>query len=102
MRSVSIRKAYRPLGEYASELKGDIVVVTKGRKAVAALVPLKNVDPESLALSTDPDFIELIARARKEFASGKTLSLAEVKSRVLGGRSRKRHRPAPRRRKVAG
>ena len=40
----------QPLAQYASEVKDEIVVVTKGRRAVAALVPLKNVDRESLAL----------------------------------------------------
>jgi len=40
----------QPLAQYASELKDEIVVVTKGRRAVAVLVPLKNVDREPLAL----------------------------------------------------
>ena len=44
----------QPLAQYASELKDEIVVVTKGRRAVAALVPLKNVDRESLALRPPP------------------------------------------------
>ncbi len=84
MKTVSIRKASRSLGQYASELKDDIVVVTKGRRPVAALVPLKNVDRESLALSSSPEFLEIIRRSRAEIASGKALSLAEVKALVLG------------------
>jgi len=56
MRKLSLAQASQSLAKYAAELKNDIVVVTKGRRAVAALVPLKNVDRESLALSTHPEF----------------------------------------------
>ena len=80
MKTVSIRKASRSLGQYASELEDDIVVVTRGKRPVAALVPLKNIDRESLALSSSPEFLKIINRSRAEIDSGKTLSLAEVKA----------------------
>jgi antitoxin (DNA-binding transcriptional repressor) of toxin-antitoxin stability system len=51
MKTVPIQQASKPLGEYASELKDGIVVVTKNGRAVAALVPLKHVDKESIALN---------------------------------------------------
>ena len=83
MKKVSVGQAPRSLGQYAAELEDEIVVVTKGSRAVAALVPLKNVDRESLALSTHPEFLKLIKRARAEVAAGKTLSLDEMRRRVL-------------------
>jgi hypothetical protein len=83
MKKLSVGQASRSLGEYASELNDDIVVVTKGARAVAALVPLRNVDRESLALSAHPEFLKLIRRARAEIAAGKSLSLAAVRRRVL-------------------
>ncbi len=43
--------------------------------AVAAIVPLKNVDRESLGLSHHPEFLELMAQSRAEFAAGRKLSL---------------------------
>jgi hypothetical protein len=46
---------------------------------VAALVSLKNVDPESLALSTSPEFLRLIQAAREEIADGDFISLEEMK-----------------------
>lgn len=36
---------------------------TSNKQPVAAMVPLKNVNMESLALSYHPDFIELIEKA---------------------------------------
>lgn len=100
MKKVSVGRASRSLGEYAAELEDEIVVVTKGSRAVAALVPLKNVDRESLALSTHPEFLKLVKRARIEIAAGKTLSLDEMRRRVLRrGSANKRLQPtAPKRR----
>ena len=99
IKTITIRKASLPLGDYASRLKGDILVVTKGERAVAALVPLKNVDRESLILSGHPEFLEIIERSRAEIDAGKTLSLAEVKSRTLGNaHGRRLRRPASKRR----
>lgn len=101
IKTITMRDASLPLGAYASRLKEDILVVTKGQRAVAALVPLKNVDRESLVLSGHPEFLKMIERSRAEIAAGKTLSLAEVKSRVLSERpGGKRHQAAPNRRKA--
>src|SRR2546430_17028510 len=96
MRKVTLSQASRPLAQYAAELKDEIVVVTKGRRAVAALVPLKNVDRESLALSTHPEFMKLVKRARAEFRAGKTVSLEEMRARLRQRRpAHRRAQPAP-------
>jgi len=100
MRKVSLAQASRSLAEYATELDGDIVVITKGNQPLAALVSLRNVDRESWSLSSHPEFLKLIARARREIAKGKSLSLEEVRTRAVGRRPpNKRLQPtAPRRR----
>ena len=83
MRTVSVVKASDSLGKYAKALKREIVVVTKGKRALAALVPLRDVDRESIALSMHPGFLALVKKARAEFAAGRSLSLAEMRERVL-------------------
>lgn len=83
MRKVPLARASGSLAKYAAELDDDIVVVTRGRRPLAALVPLTNVDRESLALSTSPEFLRLMKRARAEIAAGKSLSLEEMRARVL-------------------
>jgi len=102
MRKVSLAQASRPLAEYASELNGDIVVVTKGNRPLAALVSLRHIGQESWSLSSHPEFLKLITRARREIAKGKTLSLEEMRTRTVARRSpNKRVPPAtPRRRGV--
>jgi len=100
MKRVSIAKASRSLAQYASELDGEIVVITRGNRPVAALVPLTSADAESLALSTHPEFLKILQRSRTEAASGKTLSLPEMRAKVLGKHpsSKRVPRPASKRR----
>ena len=98
MKRLKLSSAVRSLADYVTDFADETVLVTQGRRAVAALVPLKNVDRESLALSQHPEFLELIGRARAEFAAGRTISLDEMKHRVLPKRSpNKRMQPTARR-----
>ncbi len=83
MKTIELSNASRPLAEYASELNEEIMLLTEGSRPVAAIVPLKGVDQESLALSAHPEFLDLIARSRAEFTVGKKLSLDEMKRAVL-------------------
>jgi PHD/YefM family antitoxin component YafN of YafNO toxin-antitoxin module len=87
MKTIELASASRSLAEYAKELDDQIVVVTDRNKPVAAVVPLRNVDRESLALSTHPEFLEIIAKSRRQFAAGKTLSLEEMRRAVLPRRT---------------
>lgn len=87
MKTIKLESASRSLAAYAKELDDQIVVVTDRNKPVAAVVPLKNVDRESLALSSHPEFLEIIEKLRRQFAAGDTLSLEEMKRAVLPRRS---------------
>jgi len=87
VKTIKLASASRSLAEYAKELDDQIVVVTDRNKPVAAVVPLRNVDRESLALSSHPEFLEIIAKSRRQFAAGKTLSLEEMRRAVLRRRT---------------
>ena len=109
MKTLALTKASRPLAEYANELDDEVLVLTEHNRAVAAIVPLRNVDQESLALSTHPGFLALIDRSRREVAAGKTRSLEEMRAAFAshesapkkaapkqGGRTKASTRPRPR------
>ncbi len=87
MKTITLASASRSLAEYAKELDDQIVLVTDRNRPVAAVVPLRNVDRESLALSSHPEFLKIIAKSRRQFAAGKTLSLEEMKKAVLHRRA---------------
>jgi len=67
MKAIEISEASNPLSDYANELDEGTIVLTSNQKPIAALVSLENADQESLALSTNPEFIKIIGTARKEF-----------------------------------
>jgi antitoxin (DNA-binding transcriptional repressor) of toxin-antitoxin stability system len=93
VKSINLASARRPLADYAADLGDEILVLTKGDRAVAAIVPLRNVDRESLALSQHPEFLRIIARSRAELAAGRKLTLDQMKRAVSPKRtSRKRTR----------
>ena len=85
MKTIELSDASRPLADYASELEEQITLLTVGSRPVAAIVPLKGLDRESLALSAHPEFLDLIERSRADFAAGQKLSLDEMKRAVLTG-----------------
>jgi PHD/YefM family antitoxin component YafN of YafNO toxin-antitoxin module len=83
MRTIEISTASQPLSAYADELGQDVIVLTSNDEPVAAIVSLKDIDRESLALSFNPEFMAIIEQARAECRAGKTLSLEEMKREVL-------------------
>ena len=94
MKTIKLSEASRTLAEYAADLHNDILVLTERNRPVAAVVPLKPSDQESLVLSGHPEFLELIARSRSEFRRGQTLSLEEMK-RALSQQSPNTYQPTP-------
>lgn len=83
MKRIEISEASKPLSEYAGELQDEIVILTSEDHPVAALIPLRNVDEESLALSTNEVFLDIVERSRGEIRAGKTISLEEMKRSLL-------------------
>jgi hypothetical protein len=61
MKRSGISSSSRPLSEYPGEL----------------------IDEESLALSTNQTFLDIIERSRKEIRAGQTISLEEVERSLL-------------------
>ena len=82
MKTLALSDASRSLAEYASELDDEVVLLTKRNRPIAAIVPLRNVDRETLALSTHPGFLELIEQSRREVAAGRTLSFEQMRAAV--------------------
>jgi PHD/YefM family antitoxin component YafN of YafNO toxin-antitoxin module len=85
MKTLEISKASKSLAAYANQLGKETIVVTSNKRPVAALVSLEHIDREALSLSDHPDFLRLIEVSRKQIRKGKTLSLAQLKKRFVGG-----------------
>jgi prevent-host-death family protein len=74
VRAVEITEAVQSLGEYAQQISAGPVVVTKGGQPVAVVVSVENADMESISVSLNPDFMEIMdrSRARQEKEGGIT------------------------------
>jgi hypothetical protein len=75
MKAMKLPKEFQSFLEVAETAEEETLVFTKKKRPVAALVSLRKVDRESLALSTNPQFLKIIDKARKEVRKGKTTSL---------------------------
>lgn len=98
MKTLALSTASRSLAEYASELDDEVVLLTKRNRPIAAIVPLRNVDRESLALSTHPGFLALIERSRREVVAGKTISFEQMLAACAAQAGAPEATPATRRR----
>ena len=85
MKTIELSTASRPLSAYAHEFgeEEELVILTANQQPIAVILPLKQFDTETLALSLNPEFIALIEHARQELKTGKKLSLEAMKQAVL-------------------
>jgi len=66
MKVIEKADATATLAEYTAEIASGAVIVTNEGRPVAALVPIENADLETVSLSTNPKFLELIERSRAQ------------------------------------
>ena len=90
MKAMKLPKEIESLLDVAEAAEEETLVFTKKKRPVAALVSLKKVDRESLALSTNPQFLRIIETARKEIRAGKTVSLEALEKKYGVGAPNKR------------
>lgn len=82
MKAIQLPKELQPFVELAEAAGEGPLVFTEKKRPVAMLVSLRKVDRESLALSTNPEFLSIIDTARQEIREGKTISLEEVERKL--------------------
>jgi prevent-host-death family protein len=90
VRMLEVAKATAPLAQYARRARREPVILTEDGRPVAALVPIRESDLETVALSINPQFVALIqrSRARRKFEGG--ISSAAARRRLgLNRRARR-------------
>ena len=81
MKVLKKEEATRTLADYASEIQDGPVVVTDQGQPVAALVPIENADLETVSLSTNRQFLDLIERSRSRVRDEGAVSSEEMRRR---------------------
>lgn len=97
MKAIKLPKELEPFLEVAEASEEETLVFTEKKKPVAALVSLRRVDRESLALSTNREFLRIIETARREIRAGKTTSLEALEKKFKVRPTEKRGRSAAKR-----
>jgi PHD/YefM family antitoxin component YafN of YafNO toxin-antitoxin module len=82
MKVIEQTDATASLAKYAAELGHDPLVVTSHGQPVAAFVPIGNADMETVALSTNREFLDLIARSRTRARAEGGISSQEMRRRL--------------------
>jgi prevent-host-death family protein len=82
MRIIERTEATAPLAEYTMGVKKEPVIVTRKGKPIAALVSIENADLETVSLSINRKFLELIERSRARQRAEGGISSDEMRRRL--------------------
>ena len=82
MTKIEFKKASGPLSEYATKARKDLIVVFKRGKLFAVVIPIRNADEETLALSTNRKFLKIIDRSRSRLKKEGGISASELRRRL--------------------
>ena len=80
LRKVELADATAPLARYAETVDEGPVVVTKDGQPIAVVIPIQNADLETVSLSNNPGFLEVIERSRERQKREGGLSSAEMRA----------------------
>ena len=79
MKTIEATKSKTTLEEYLQNLTDEPLLITVKGKPVAALISVENIDLETAKLSSHPDFIKIIERARSRYKSEGGISSKEMR-----------------------
>lgn len=82
MKTLEIGKATGSLAQYAKAVRKGPVIVTRRGRPLAALMPIENTDVETATLSTHPQFLALIERARVRYQKQGGISSSALRRRL--------------------
>src|SRR5438067_10049554 len=82
MKKMEIGDAQRLLAEYVNDPKQDPVILTLRGKPLAVVLAADGADEETLSLSFNPKFWEIIERSRERYFKEGGISSEEVRRRL--------------------
>jgi prevent-host-death family protein len=81
LKTVDINSAEGSFTKYAKQASRAPVIVTSRGKPFVAIVDISDMDEESLSLSTNPKFLDILKRSRQRLAKEGGISIEQVRRR---------------------
>jgi prevent-host-death family protein len=85
MKTIEVSEATQPLADYIAAVQSEPLVITEQGTPTAVILPLTDIDLETVALGTNPSFIALIERSRVRAQTEGAVSATEMRRGVLEG-----------------
>jgi hypothetical protein len=82
MKTLELKEATASLADYALSVELEPLVLLVDGKPVAALLAVEDEDIETLSLSTNPKFLDLIERSRRRHEMEGGISPDEMRRRL--------------------
>lgn len=82
MKTMEVPTGEKQLRAAIRQGQEETIVLTRRGKPVAAVIPMKGVDAETLKLSTSRKFLGILKRSFAQLDAGRAISLAEMRRRV--------------------
>jgi antitoxin (DNA-binding transcriptional repressor) of toxin-antitoxin stability system len=82
MKTMEVPSGQKQLQDTIRRGEEETIVLTRRGKPVAAVVPMKGVDAESVRLSTSKKFLSILRRSFRQLDSDRGISLAAMKKRM--------------------
>ena len=79
MKTIDLNDATEPLAEYVKRMEGEPITIVHKGVPLAVHAPAGNDDYESVQMSTNPKFTELLERSRKSLREEGGISAEEVR-----------------------
>jgi hypothetical protein len=86
VKKIELHEATERLAEYVKRIDEEPAIIVHEGIALAALLPLENVDYETVELSTNAKFIEILERSRAQYKKAGGISSEEMRRQFGDGR----------------
>ena len=90
MKTIERTDATDSLAKYAGQTENLPIVITDHGQPIAALLSVPNADLETVSLSTNPQFLSLIARSRARQEKEGGISAEEMRRRLRSAPTEKK------------
>lgn len=87
MKVIEREQANLPLGELAEQIGNEPVIVTEQGTPILALLPIVNADLETVSLSLNPTFLQIMERSKARLRAEGGISSDEMRRRLTAEKS---------------